>query len=263
MEKTDGSSRRGRRVPRPERETHVTHATEGCAAHSQRTFLTTPYEIGELLNIAGHDLRSPLSPMKMRLQHARRRLEREGGRERDVDDLSKALYHLDRVQQRIGVYLDAVALMEGIFTLAPRVSDLSEAARRITDSYANADTDRIIRLEDTGETLTGVWDSSRLDIVLRELLGNALKYANGDITVRLARQEAFARVEVEDMGPGLSGDLLSRIFEPYTTGVQGNHGLGLGLYVAREVVRCHGGELGVRSCPSGGLLFWLTLPLSD
>ncbi len=257
MGKTSGASRRVERVAQAERE------TERSAAHLLRTRAAAPCEVGELLNIASHELRSPITPLKMRLQHVRRRLQREGGRERDVDDLSKALYQVERLQQRIGVYFDAVALMEGTFTLAPRLSDLSEAARRITNIYASADAARVIRLEDTGETLTGVWDSSRLDVALRELVGNALKYTTGDVTLRLARQGAFARVEVADTGPGMPTSLRDRIFEPYTTSCQANHGLGLGLYVAHEIVQLQGGEMGVRSNASGGLLFWLTLPLSD
>ena len=256
MGKTSGASRRVERVAQAERE------MERSAPHLLRTRATAPCEVGELLNIAGHELRSPITPLKMRLQHVRRRLQREGGRERDVDDLSKALYLVERLQQRIGVYFDAASLMEGTFTLVPRLSDLSEAARRIVGIYASADADRVIRLEDTGETLTGVWDSSRLDVALRELVGNALKYTTGDVTLRLARQGAFARVEVADTGPGIPNSLRAHIFEPYAAGYQNNHGLGLGLYVAREIVELHGGEMGVRSSPSGGLLFWLTLPLS-
>jgi len=108
-----------------------------------------------------------------------------------------------------------------------------------------------------------MWDISRLDVALRELVGNALKYTTGDVVLRLTRQGAFARVEVVDSGPEIPNSLRDHIFEPYATSYPANHGLGLGLYVAREIVQLHGGEMGVRSSASGGLLFWLTLPLSE
>jgi signal transduction histidine kinase len=95
------------------------------------------------------------------------------------------------------------------------------------------------------------------------LLGNALKYASGDITLRLARRGQFARVEVENGGLEIPASLRRRIFKPYVTGDQRNHGLGLGLYVARAIIHHHGGEMGLRSVPAGGVIFWLTLPLSD
>jgi two-component system, NtrC family, sensor histidine kinase KinB len=216
-----------------------------------------------MLNIIGHELRSPITPLKMRLQQARRRIQRETGRERDIDDLSKALYQVERMQQRLALYLDAAFLMQGLLTLALRPTDLTEAARRLCGIYTFGEDTRAIRLEEAGTPLSGVWDGPRVDTVLRELLGNALKYTTGGITVRLKRHGQFARVEVEDAGPAMPASLRKHIFEPYITGYQNNHGLGLGLHVAREIVHLHGGEMGLRASPTGGSLFWFTLPLSE
>ena len=231
--------------------------------HLLRAHAEEPLEIGELLTIAGHELRSPIAPLKMRLQQARRRFLREEGRERDVDDLSKALYQVERMQQRLGLYLDAAFLIQGIFTLARRSTDLSEAARRLSGIYVLGEDERSIQLEEAGEPLIGIWDGPRVDVALRELLGNALKYTDGDITIRLKRDGTFARVEVDDAGPAIPANLYERIFEPYVAGYQSNHGLGLGLYVTREIIHLHGGEIGLCPSPSGGSLFWFTLPLSD
>ncbi|HEU0027726.1 MAG TPA: HAMP domain-containing sensor histidine kinase [Ktedonobacterales bacterium] len=227
------------------------------------TRMETPYETSELLNIIGHELRSPITPLKMRLQQARRRLQRERQRERDIDDLSKALYQVERMQQRLALYLDAAFLMQGLLTLALRPTDLSEATRRLSGIYALGEDNRSIRLEETGQPLFGIWDGPRVDTALRELLGNALKYTTGDITIRLKRHGQFARVEVEDAGPAMPASLRKHIFEPYITGCQNNHGLGLGLHVAREIVHLHGGEMGLRANVAGGSLFWFTLPLSE
>jgi signal transduction histidine kinase len=225
--------------------------------------LETPYETSEMLNIIGHELRSPITPLKMRLQQARRRIQRETGRDRDVDDLSKALYQVERMQQRLALYLDAAFLTQGLLTLALRPTDLGEAARRLCGIYALGEDSRAIQLEEAGAPLNGVWDGPRVDTALRELLGNALKYTTGAIIIRIKRHGQFARVEVEDAGPAMPANLRKHIFEPYITGYQSNHGLGLGLHVARELVHLHGGEMGLRPSPTGGSLFWFTLPLSE
>lgn len=224
--------------------------------------IVAPYDVTELLNIVAHELRAPITPLKMRLQQTRRRLQREGERERDVVEISTALYYIERIQQKIAIYLEATAMMGNTFTLITGMGDLTDAARRLAAIYGAAQPGRTVRVEEPGAPLTGVWDILRIDIVLRELLGNAVRYGSGDVTVRLSRNRRFARVEVEDAGTSIPPSLRRRIFEPYVTGDQHNHGLGLGLYVAREIVLGHGGQMGLRVTP-GGSTFWFTLPLSE
>jgi signal transduction histidine kinase len=218
-------------------------------------------EASVLLTIAEEELRAPITPLKMRLQQTRSRLRRAGGPERDINDLSKALYHVERIQQQAALFLDALALERDCFDLAPRWLDLNDAARRLVEIYACADPRRAITLEELDEPLSGVWDGARLEVAMRAMLGNALRYASGDITLRLARQGERAVITVEDSGTGIPPALGARVFEPFVTGAQPNHGLGLGLYVAREIARRHGGEMGVARAGTGGAAFWLTLPL--
>ena len=221
----------------------------------------SPYTPGEELATIGHELHAPITPLKMRLQQTRRRLQREGGRERDVEDLARALYHVERIQHQVAIYLDAGSLLTNTFTLMPRWTDLGEIARRLQENYASAYVGRSLRLKAPARPLAGFWDGPRLDIALRELVGNALKYTTGDVMLCLRRNRACARVEVLDSGPAIPLSLRARLFEPYITGYQSSHGLGLGLFVAREVVRLHGGQMGMRISTGGGTLFWLTLPL--
>lgn len=224
---------------------------------------SSPYSPGEGLAIIGHELHAPITPLKMRLQQTRRRLQREEGRERDADDLAKALYHVESLQHHVAVFLDAGALMNGAFLLIPRLCDLGEITRRLCESYTSAYVGGPLRLSESARQLTGFWDGSRLDVLLRELVGNALKYTTGEVTLRLRRRGALARVEVEDCGPAPPAALRERIFEPFFTGYQTSHGLGLGLYVAHEIAARHGGRLALRVTPAGGSLFYLTLPLDE
>lgn len=220
-----------------------------------------PDDLAALLSAAGQELSAPITPLKMRLQLTRRRLQREGGRPRDVDDLAKALYHVERMQQQMALLLDATALLRDRFALAPRWHNLSGATRRLLAIYAGAGDSRAPRLVESVGELSGIWDGARLELAMRELLTNARRYSSGDVTLRLAREGCFAVVVVEDAGPGIPNDLRERIFDPYVTGSQPNHGLGLGLFVARAIARLHGGDLSLDASHSGGTAVRMTAPL--
>jgi signal transduction histidine kinase len=107
-------------------------------------------------------------------------------------------------------------------------------------------------LEVVGET-RGLWDGLRLQQMLRNLVSNAIKYgAPGEpVRVVLTGEEADVRIEVVNSGPAIQQSALNEIFDPLTRGPAQRHdtdnGLGLGLYIVREIARAHGGEVVVRS----------------
>lgn len=215
-----------------------------------------------LLNVAGHELRAPVTALKGQLQLMQRRIRREGGRERDDEALAKMLYQIERMQQLVAVYLDEAYSEQGILSLMRQRADLAPMLERIVSIYAIGSARHPLRLEPSPTPLIGDFDSGRIDLVLRELLGNAFRFASeGEVVVRARRDGPMAQVEVEDAGPVISADLAERIFAPYVTGPDTqNAGLGLGLAIAREVVRLHGGEMGLRKGDRGNV-FWFTLPL--
>ena len=111
-------------------------------------------------------------------------------------------------------------------------------------------------------------DSARLAQVLIFLLTNAGAYAPfGDtILVRTLVRNRRTRVEVQDHGPGIPPEEHERIFEQYARGSAGAtrpKGMGLGLYMAKEFVEAHGGEIGVQSAPGQGATFWFELPSAE
>jgi signal transduction histidine kinase len=216
------------------------------------------------LNVAGHELRAPVTALKGQLQLMQRRIRREGGRERDDESLTKMLYQIERMQQLVAVYLDAAYQARGELSLLRQQNNLVPLVERIVALYAVASAKHPLRLETAETTLDGQFDMGRVDLVMRELLGNALKYtAGGEIVVRMGRDGEMAHIEVEDAGPMIAAERASRIFEPYVTDTTAqNVGLGLGLSIAREIVRLHGGELGLRKGDRGNA-FWFTLPLDD
>jgi two-component system, NtrC family, sensor histidine kinase KinB len=106
-------------------------------------------------------------------------------------------------------------------------------------------------------------DRERLVLVLDNLIANAIRYGGaGEVVVRAREDSAKLRIEVVDHGPGVPAEYQQAIFDKYVR-VPGAPpgGAGIGLYIAREIVRAHGGDIGVSSSPSE-TTFWFTVPLA-
>jgi signal transduction histidine kinase len=106
-------------------------------------------------------------------------------------------------------------------------------------------------------------DPERIAIVLSNLLSNALRYSKekDNIRLRIAEEKQTVRFEICDEGPGIPEEMQASIFEKYTQ-LPGSQGAtGLGLFLAREIIKAHGGEIGVNSKPGEGATFWFTLPI--
>jgi signal transduction histidine kinase len=216
----------------------------------------------QLVGIVTHDLRSPLSSILLatrtlsQKQEARpfastlERIERSAHRIESVTHLL-----LDFTQARLGAGIPVV----------PQPMDLQALCREVAEETRTGTPERTLQEEYTGD-LRGHWDPERLAQVLSNLLQNALKYSPADTPVRLRATalEASVRVELHNLGAPIPRELLPRLFEPFQSGARTPEtlkaSLGLGLYIVRELVRAHGGDITVRSEPGTGTTFTLTLP---
>jgi signal transduction histidine kinase len=219
--------------------------------------------VAEFLDVAGHELRNPIASLKGHAQLFRRRVAKQEGREADVAELDKMLYQVERIEHELDVYLEAARLQRRRVHLTPDLCDLADLVRKLVDLYSHSVGGHDIRLELGADTLFGTWDKRRLRMAIEVLLANAVKYGREqEVLVRLLPTAEGARVEVLDRGIGVPGRERQTVFKAYARGTNvENGGVGLGLYVARELVRRHGGRIGVAAREGGGSVFWLELPL--
>jgi two-component system, OmpR family, phosphate regulon sensor histidine kinase PhoR len=221
-----------------------------------------------LLHIVSHDLKTPLTTVKMLAQLAQRRLRPERLSEAElVARIERAINRMDRMVDDL---VDTARLDADGITLDLKLCDLGALCREAAEDQGAA-AGRPITLELPSRPVQVHADATALTRVLANLLSNALKYSPADTTVSLAlrREGGMARVEVRDQGQGIAAEALPRLFERYyrAPGIQVQHGsginLGLGLYVSRRMVERHGGRVGVESAVGQGSTFWFTLPLAS
>jgi PAS domain S-box-containing protein len=209
----------------------------------------------------GHDLRNPLSAMMTGAQLA---LERQQD-DRLAKPLARILTSGERMARMIDQLLDFTRLRVGAgIPIRCTSFDLVSALRQVLDEFVDTSCGCVINVVQHGQT-TGVWDSDRLLQVFSNLLGNALQHgvpgASVSITVDGSVDERV-QISVHNMG-AIPAALLANLFEPMTGGEhrqEKSQGLGLGLYISREIAMAHGGSLEVQSSDAEGTVFILTLP---
>ena len=145
-------------------------------------------------------------------------------------------------------------------------ADLADLARRTIERFeptADRPPHHTLTL-DAPQPVFGVWDPARLDQVITNLISNATKYGAGKpIEVTILKDDSVARIVVKDHGIGIAAGDHERIFEQFER-VGGDRyvtGLGLGLYISRNIVEQHGGRIRIQSAPGEGAVFTVELPL--
>jgi signal transduction histidine kinase len=215
----------------------------------------------DFLSVASHELRTPLTSLQLQIQLVRR------GKRDAAGALEVANRQTQRLAKLIEKLLDVSRVRGGALSLDPEPIDAAALARDVA-AREEADAHRAgtALLVDAPEPLVGRWDRAALDQVLSNLLQNAIKYGAGKpVSVRAQREGASAVLVVQDHGIGIAPEDHQRIFERFERAASSRNysGLGLGLWIAREIVSAHGGRLSVVSSPGSGATFRVELPLSD
>jgi PAS domain S-box-containing protein len=218
----------------------------------------------DFLSVAGHELRTPLTSLKLQLQLLSRILSPDSSG-KIVSRLSVIGRQVGRLESLVTSLLDVGRLSAGRLELELGDVDLSALARevleRLADIFEQAGCE--VRLE-ASAPVHGLWDAQRLDQVLVNLLTNAAKYGAGrPVHVRVEAVTGGAKLTVRDEGIGIPADALPRLFGRFERAVSDREygGLGLGLYISRQLVEAMGGGVRVDSRPGEGATFTVELPL--
>ena len=217
----------------------------------------------EFLSVASHELKTPLT--SLRLQHTLiERAVGEGQHDKALARMAVSARQVDRLASLVDSLLDVSRLALGKLALELSEVDLGQVVRdgleRLEAVFSQADC--IVRLEVSGE-VRGSWDGSRLEQVVVNLLSNAAKYGAGKpVLIQVDSDGGLARLRVRDEGIGISEEALPRLFGRFERGVSERHygGLGLGLYISRQIVEAMGGTIQVQSEQGQGALFTVRLP---
>jgi PAS domain S-box-containing protein/excisionase family DNA binding protein len=223
----------------------------------------------EFLSIASHELRSPLATVKGHAQMALRRLERDGHLEpaRATEALRAIACQSDKLNRLIGQLLDVSRLEVGKLELERQTIDVVAVVEQVVASARARGDGHVISLAATQPVEAEV-DPLRLDQVLTNLLDNAIKYSpeGGGIEVGVSRlMDDALEIAIRDHGRGVPPEKRSSIFERFYQAHGNGHmsGLGLGLYVSRQIVELHGGDITAEFPSDGGSRFVVVLPLTD
>jgi PAS domain S-box-containing protein len=222
----------------------------------------------EFLSIASHELRTPLTPLQITFQRllrerSRERLDKvEGERLRTM--LTRCERQVHRLAALIDNLLDVSRISSGRLRLQRERLDLSEVVREVVSRF----TEELSRAQCTIElridgSVVGDWDRLRVEQVVTNLLGNALKYgASKPIEIQVGGSQRHAQLSVRDHGIGIEPASIARIFDRFERAVSSRSygGLGLGLYITRQIVEAHGGTIRVSSELGSGSQFVVELP---
>jgi signal transduction histidine kinase len=212
-----------------------------------------------------HDLRTPLTVVKVQAQLLRRRID-----ERHWTNLQQIERAATRMARWIDELLEAATVHRAEdLDLTLEETDLVDIARQAVEEHqSSASSKHRLRLESDVPEIVGQFDAPRLERVIDNVLGNAIKYSpeGGCVTLSVSAADGWATLVVRDQGMGIPPEDLPHVFEPFRRG--GNvigrvTGTGIGLASAHRIVQRHGGTLSVESEPGKGSAFTMRLPLVD
>jgi PAS domain S-box-containing protein len=221
----------------------------------------------EFLSIASHELQTPLTALTLQLDALENALTSSGNtlsQEKLARRVDMATRQTDRLSALVTSLLSVSRITSGTFSLDRKAMDIAALMRELAERFAEHATHVGSALQfDAPPEVHGVWDAAQLDMAVGNLLSNALKYGPGKpVHLNLADSGDRVVITVRDRGIGIAARDTRRVFERFERAVSANHygGLGLGLYITRQVVEAHGGQIAVESRLGEGSEFTIVLP---
>jgi PAS domain S-box-containing protein len=222
----------------------------------------------EFLSIASHELKTPLTSLRLWLQNLQYKLN-DNPKHLDPENvqnfLSRAVKQTTKLNRLVDDMLDISRIQSGVLSIRKEEFDLQDLIldikARFDESFLK-ETGSVIRLQEIC-SVRGEWDKMRIEQVMSNLLTNALRYGNKkEVTMGLSVDAKTVTISVVDQGIGISSENLERIFERFerVSDVYEYSGLGMGLFISKQIVHAHGGSISVESEISKGSTFRVILP---
>jgi len=219
----------------------------------------------EFIAVAAHELRTPLTSLRLVLEGIDRKLPEVG-----ADDLVHGVNLAERQGRKLSALVDQLlevgrTLTEHEISLSRQEFELGMLVREVVELLVpESQRSRSNVTVFANAPVVGLWDRVRLEQVVTNLVGNAIKFGLGNpISIAVSSNDNVARIVIRDQGIGIATDRISRIFNRFERGVPATHfgGLGLGLFIVREIVTAHGGTVRAESVLGEGATFTVELPM--
>jgi PAS domain S-box-containing protein len=220
----------------------------------------------EFVAVAGHELRTPLAAMLLQIEVLRRTVTRATPSELEsrVDTIARSGARFQRLVEQV---LDVSRITAGRLQLDRSPCDLVEITRGVAERFAAASAQAHCQVSvRADEHVEGVWDRSRIETVIGNLLSNALKFGRGQpVDIDVTKDRGQAVVRIEDHGIGIEPEERDKLFQRFERALAARDygGFGLGLWICRNVVEASGGTIEVDSELRRGSTFTVRLPLGN
>ncbi|MFL5304366.1 MAG: ATP-binding protein [Polyangia bacterium] len=202
-----------------------------------------------------HDLQTPLASISAGMDL----LFRAAADERSQNVTTRVMHTVQRMSKMVSDLTDYARAGQGPLPVRRQSVDLGPIVQQIADECRQLESADRIHVETTGD-LRGEWDPAGLGQAITNILMNAIRYGEGDIRVRARDAGAIVNVSVHNRGEPIPPDRVASVFEPFQRGTQTGNGLGLGLFIVREIVDAHGGAVDISSSAEAGTTLIIRLP---
>lgn len=217
----------------------------------------------EFVSVVSHELKTPITSVKASIQILDRLIKNDPSSARVGQFIDKASTSIKKMQYLVDDLMNVSKIEAGQLVLHKTGFLLVDMLKDCCDHFALMGTHEIVINGDAEFEVHA--DYQRIEQVLVNLVNNAIKYApdSKKIIITVEEQNALVKISVRDFGIGIADEKLPHLFKRYyrvdSSGVQFS-GLGLGLYICADIVKRHGGKMGVESAIGEGSTFWFTLP---